>query len=435
MGKLQLIAALMLWLISASTAPSAVEELAQLQKQAHAARAAGDKRGYLDAALKVRTLLNDAPNAIEATARAYAGMPDNQNALAALNELAGMGQADDMMLAGTDEAFVTLHDLPEYKSILERFRQNKTPVARSEVAFNLPDGGLIPEDIDFDPQSKTFLITSVLEKKIVRVTSSGQVTAFASSPSGWPMLAIKVDAKRKRVWATEVALDGFTAATKADWGKSAVLCFDLRTGAMLHRIESLSHTALGDMALTEAGVPIVSDGERGGIYKVEDARLVLINEKDFISPQTPVVLPGGNLAAVPDYLRGIGILDLRDGQVRWVKHMDGHVDRAQHGAAKFALNGVDGLYFVDESLILTQNGTSPERVVRMKIDRSLTKVVSEDIIERATATLGDPTHGVLVGDWFYYIANSGWDALDEHGDVKAGEKLSPGVVMRFRLHE
>jgi hypothetical protein len=111
------------------------------------------------------------------------------------------------------------------------------------------------------------------------------------------------------------------------------------------------------------------------------------------------------------------------------------VDRAQHGAAKFALNGVDGLYFVDESLILTQNGTSPERVVRMKIDRSLTKVVSEDIIERATATLGDPTHGVLVGDWFYYIANSGWDALDEHGDVKAGEKLSPGVVMRFRLHE
>jgi hypothetical protein len=433
MGKLQLIAALLLWLISTSTAPSAVDEFAQLQKQAHAARAAGDKLGYLDAALKVRTLLNNAPNAIEATARAYAEIPDNQNALAALKEFAAMGEADDSMLAGNDKAFVALHDLPEYKSILERFRQNKTPVARSEVAFKLPDAGLIPEDIDFDPQSKTFLITSVLEKKIVRVSSSGQVSVFASSPSGWPMLAIQVDAKRNRVWATEVALDGFTAAPKADWGKSAVLCFDLRTGAMLSRIESLPHTALGDMALPETGVPIVSDGERGGVYRVENARLVLINEKDFISPQTPVALPGGNLVAVPDYLRGIGILDLKDGQVRWVTHVAGHGDAAQHGAAKFALNGVDGVYFADGALLLTQNGTSPERVVRMKLDRSLTKVVSEEIIERATATLGDPTHGVLVGDWFYYIANSGWDALDEHGDVKAGEKLSPGLVMRFRL--
>jgi hypothetical protein len=69
----------------------------------------------------------------------------------------------------------------------------------------------------------------------------------------------------------------------------------------------------------------------------------------------------------------------------------------------------------------------------MKLDQSQMKVVSEDVIERGTATLGDPTHGVVVGDWFYYIANSGWDALDERGDVKAGEKLSPGLVMRFRL--
>lgn len=433
MGKLQLIAALLLWLITASTAPSAVEQLAQLQKHAHAARGAGDKRGYLDAALKVRTLLNEAPNAVEATARAYADMPDNQNALAALNEFAAMGQVDDTMLAGTNKAFVALHDLPEYKSILERFRQNKTPVARSEVAFKLPDAGLIPEDIDLDPQSKTFLITSVLEMKIVRVSSSGQASVFASSPSGWPMLAIKVDAKRNRVWATEVALDGFTAAPKADWGKSAVLCFDLQTGKLLNRIESLPHTALGDMALTEAGVPIVSDGERGGVYKVENTRLVLINEKDFVSPQTPVVLPGGNLVAVPDYLRGIGVLDLKDGRVRWVNHVDGHGDGAQHGAAKFALSGVDGVYFADGALLLTQNGTSPERVVRMKLDRSRESVVTEEIIERATATLGDPTHGVVIGDWFYYIANSGWDVLGEHGDVKAGEKLSQGLVMRFRL--
>jgi hypothetical protein len=111
--------------------------------------------------------------------------------------------------------------------------------------------------------------------------------------------------------------------------------------------------------------------------------------------------------------------------VRWLNR-----DRG----AKVALNGVDGLYFADGAFILTQNGTSPERVVRMKLDQSQMNVVSEDVIERATPTLGDPTHGVVVGDWFYYIANSGWDVLDERGEVKAGAKLSPGLVMRFRLH-
>jgi sugar lactone lactonase YvrE len=424
MGRVKLFAAIVLWLISASSAPSAVEELAQLQKQAHAAHMAGDKAGYLDAALKVRILLNDAPNAMEATARAYAEDGESEHALAALNEFAAMGQADDTLLAGTDKAFVALHYLPAYKSILEHFRQNKTAVASSELATKLADAGLVPEDIDFDPQSKSFLITSVLEKRIVRVSSSGQSSAFASSPGEWPMLAIKVDAKRNRVWATEVALDGFSTAPKSDWGRSAVLCFDLNSGALRMRIEGPMHSALGDMALTEAGVPIVSDGDGGGVYRVEDGRLVLIKWKDFISPQTPALIPGRDLMMVPDYVRGIGILDLKDGQVRWLN---------RDGGAKVALNGVDGLYYVDGAIILTQNGTLPERVVRMNLDRSQTKVVSEDVIERATATLGDPTHGVVIGDWFYYIANSGWNVLDEHGDVKAGEKLSPGMVMRFRL--
>jgi hypothetical protein len=425
MGSIQFIAGLLLWIVSAQSSPRAVEELAQLRKQAHEARAAGDHRGYLEAAIKVRSLLNDSPGAIESTALGYAELNDKDQALAALKEFAEMGQADDSLVDGKDKIFVSLHELPEYKSILEHFRQNKTAIARSEHALTLADAGLIPEDIDFDSQSKTFLITSVLEKMIVRVSFSGQVAAFASSPSGWPMLAIKVDAKHKLVWATEVALDGFTNASKSDWGRSAVLCFDLHTGALRNRIEGPLHSALGDMALTEAGVPIVSDGGSGGVYKVEDGQLVLINGTDFISPQTPVVLPGGKLAAVPDYTRGIGILDLKSGSVRWLNH---------EGGAKVALNGVDGLYLADGALILTQNGSSPERVVRMKLDKSQVKVVAEDVIERSTATLGDPTHGVVVGDLFYYIANAGWDVLDEHGDVKAGEKLSSGRVMRFRLH-
>jgi hypothetical protein len=60
-------------------------------------------------------------------------------------------------------------------------------------------------------------------------------------------------------------------------------------------------------------------------------------------------------------------------------------------------------------------------------------VLSESIIERATPTLGDPTHGVVVGRYFYYIANSGWNVLDEHGNLLEGKSLPPSSVMRAKI--
>lgn len=132
----------------------------------------------------------------------------------------------------------------------------------------------------------------------------------------------------------------------------------------------------------------------------------------------------GHHVFVPDYARGIGILDLESEQVTWLNRGQGK---------QFALNGIDGLYFERGALILTQNGTSPERVVHLQLDKTLTQIVSEQIIERATPSLGDPTHGVIVDDSFFYIANSGWSDLDEHGQVKAGAKLSAARIMRFRL--
>ncbi len=127
---------------------------------------------------------------------------------------------------------------------------------------------------------------------------------------------------------------------------------------------------------------------------------------------------------VPDYLRGIGILDLRSGLVKWL---------SQDAPGNIAVNGVDGVYFHRGSLFLTQNGTSPEHVIRLELDRSQTRIVSSEIIEQATPGFGDPTHGVFAGDSFFYIVNSGWSELDDHGQLKPGSKLTAPRVMRFVL--
>jgi sugar lactone lactonase YvrE len=219
-------------------------------------------------------------------------------------------------------------------------------------------------------------------------------------------------------------LQGFDSVPKSDWGKSALLCYDLTTGKLIRRIEGPSGSALGDMALTLNGDVIVSDGDGGGVYRLPANGTVLerIDNGGFISPQTPVMHPDGKHIFVPDYLRGIGVLEIATRRVRWLS-MDG----------RYALNGIDGLYFDHGRLIAVQNGTSPERVVVFTLDANLTRIESEMIIEQSTPTLGDPTHGVVINGAFYYIANSGWDSIDDVGNVKPGAKLSEPRMMRTTL--
>ena len=423
-----IVASLVLIGLLGQSSPKASEELKKCRQQARAAHEADDKQARIEATLKVRQLLNDSPSALEGSAHAFADAGDVHRTIATLTEFADAGQVDDNLLNGSDQSFAKFHDLPEYQTILEHIRKNKGPVSQANLVFTLTDPRIVAEDIAFDKTSKTFLITSILEKKILRVTMKGKASAFADSPSHWPMFAIKVDAKRELVWATEAALKDFTPAPKADWDRSAVLCFDLRTGALLHRIEGPPHSALADLSLAQNGDPIVSDGFGGGVYRLVAGKLVLLNETDFISPQTADILPDGQHALVPDYLRGVGILDLDTGQVAWMNPVGGLGWRAM------ALSGIDGLYFDRDSIILTQNGTSPERVVRLRLDATYKRIFKFEAIEKGTATLGDPTHGVIVGRSFYYIANSGWSELDEHGEVKPESKLTGAHIMRFKLN-
>ncbi len=414
-----------LLLIAALDEPqkTAVERYNDLEQRVLAAAKAGDLPARIIADKELLHLLNGSPQVVEALARAYAASGDSRQALTALSTFADLGQADEDLLSGKDQRLAALHNLPEFRDVLTRLIHNKAPVSLGKTVITLPDAGLIAEDMDYDPRARSFLVTSIKEKKIVRVDKGGSVAHFASSPDGWPVAAVKIDARRGRVWATEVAFDGFSNVPKEAWGRSAVLCFNLRSGNLVSRIEGPAHTSLGDMVLNGQGDPIVSDGNGGGLYLVSNGRITLMDSTDFISPQTAAFLPGADSVVMPDYFRGLARLDLRTRKVVWMN---------EDGADKVALNGVDGVYIYGQSLILTQNGTSPERVIQVRLDPTLSHVVSSKIIEQSTPGL-DPTHGVVVGDAFYFIANSGWAELDEHGDVKPGMMLTPARIVMYKF--
>ena len=410
-------------LAQTAQAPAAIDQFARLQGELRRTHERGDAAAYLAASHSMYSFLNGSPRAALQlmSTETFAGKPDE--ALQSFAQFVAMGQSDEEVLKG--KSFDPLRDLPRYKGIYADMVANTIGKSGAEEVLQLQSTARIPEDIDYGPETKQFYISTVLGKQILQVNMTGGTTVFANAPDQWPMMALKVDPRRRVLWATEVALDGFAAVAKEDWGRSAILQYNLRSGRLLHRIEGPPKTALGDLALAANGDPIVSDGEHGGVYRVNRKTLsvVRIDAGDFVSPQTAAALPDGTHLLVPDYVRGIGLLDLHTRQVVWIP-MDG----------KHALSGIDGLYAVGNTLLATQNGTSPERVLRFAVNASKTRVLSESIIERATPTLGDPTHGVMVGDYFYYIANSGWDGLDEHGVAKEGKTITAPRIMRVNLN-
>lgn len=405
--------------------PNAAQRFAQLLQEVKQARQGKNAKAALQASLELAKLLHDSGPATEQVAMSYAEAGDQRHALEYLGNFAAMGQSDDTLASRL--AFKNLRNSTEFSQILVEMQSNEKPIERAFRVARFEDANLLPEDLDYDALSKSFFVTSVLKNKIVRVRMDGKEADFARAPDGWPMLAIKVDSKQGVVWATEVGMSGFASVPKKEWGRSALICFRLSDGTAIRKIEGPPESALGDMTLLRDGSVIVSDGAGGGVYRaapgLKEGQLERVDGGQFISPQTPAGIDGEHVF-VPDYAGGVGVLDLRNKQVQWIQANRRH-----------AMQGIDGLYLARGGLLATQNGTSPERVVFFGLDGTLQNVISEKVIERSTRTLGDPTHGVVVGNLFYYIANSGWNALDNNGKLKPGASMGSALIMATDIRD
>ena len=395
---------------------SAASQFQALTSQMRDAHKRADWQIFRARAAALSQLLNGSPDALLEVARADAQLGDDGRALELLRQFAEMGESNDVVK--TLPEFARLRQHSEFQSVLDQMQSNLRPLTHATLAFEIPDAGLLPEDIDYDPQSRRFFLSSVLENKIVSIGADHQMADFARAPDHWPVLALKIDARRRLLWATEVALEQFSNVAKTDWGRSALLSYDLQRGNRLRRIEGPPHSALGDMALTANGDVVVSDGAGGGVYLAQGDSLKRIDKGDFISPQTPACAPDDTRVLIPDYERGIGVITMATGQVHWFST-----------EGKYAFHGIDGMYLYRGRLIAVQNGTSPERVIAFDLTPNLSGVRSAEVIEAATDKL-DPTHGVMVGNEFYYIANSGWSALEDTGKLKNGAALTKARIMR-----
>jgi hypothetical protein len=301
---------------------------------------------------------------------------------------------------------------------IPQLQQNEAEVRRGEKLFQLPDPDLLVEDIAFDPNTGRYLLTSVRKKKIVSCDKAGNcrdVVVSSRATQLDAMLAIYVDAARNVLWATTAGMHIQEQFNSERDGHSALLKFDLKTFHLLRSYKPSDGKphALGDMTVAGNGDVYVSDGLSGDVYVAahnSDKLEPLVSSGVFVSPQTPALDKSESVLYVPDYAEGIAAIDLANRKVEWMR-----------AARPLAVEGIDGLYWTDAGLIATQNGTSPERVVRFH-QRDRNTLDSFDTLEANWPGLGDPTHAAVVNSTLYFIVNSGWDRVSEDES-----KFQPGA--------
>jgi hypothetical protein len=400
------------------------------RQQAAAAYKAKDYALAIDNLKKALELIPDHPTLFYNIAAISALQGKKSDAIAGLTKVAAMGLA---LHPEKDGDFDSIKDSAEFKTVLGKFESNKAPVINSTTAFTIHEKGLITEGLAYDSVSETFFVSSVHKRRILAVNKNFEARTFADEQAGlWSVLGMKVDAKRRLLWATTTAFPQMVNFNKDDENTSAVLKFDLTTGRLIKRYvlpnKPKGH-GLGDLTIDTNGNVFTTDSLTPAVYVIhpekdkEKDEIELFLENDgFVSPQGLAFSGDERRLFMADYSTGLFDIDVRTKKVVHLPPLEGAT-----------LLGIDGLYFYRGSLIGVQNGVAPWRLVRIALSDDFKRVERLQVVEANNPVFNEPTLGVIVKDSFYFIANSQWGLVDDKGQLGPADKLADPIILKMKL--
>lgn len=382
-----------------------------------------DYRRFMEEA---RSLAPQSPGVVWGVARAQARTGDRDQAMQGLERLVAMEAWYDVKASPDLEV---IRDEPRVKAVADAMAKLKERRGNSEVAFRGP-AGVNPESIAYDPRDKGFFLGSS-QRKIVKWLPNGIARDFASGPEAglWMVLGIKLDAKRRVLWANSCNLGAGGAMSPLDpesVGSGAIFRFHADTGKLLSKdiIGTKEKPAcVNDLTIGPGGEAYVTFGPelRGGsILRVDTSGGKV---ETFYQPDANFLGNGiaideaGKKLYVADSLRGVLAIDIQSRQGKLLPAPE-HV----------AMNTIDGLYVHRGTLVAIQNHPAITRVARFRLDSGRTAVTAVETLERNHPDFTLPTTGVIVGDTLYFVANTAVR------DAKENDAIVP-VILKVALRK
>jgi len=289
----------------------------------------------------------------------------------------------------------------------------------------------LTEGLARDPESGAFFVSSVHKRKIVRVDRQGHAADFvASGRDGlWGVFALAVDPARGSLYALSAPVPEMSGFDAAEDGATGVFEFDLRTAALRRKVllpapaERADRRAFNDLVIAADGTVYIGDGRNGAIVRLAPGAAAVtpfVPAGRLGSAQGLVLTPSGRGLYAADYARGLARVDLASGAVRFLAAPPDSV-----------LAGIDGLAAHGAALVATQNGIKPHRLLLITPNAAEDRLETVTLLTINDPRLDEPTLGTVVGDDFYYIANSQWSHFTDKGPRL--DELRPPAVLKLRL--
>ncbi|MBK9062481.1 MAG: hypothetical protein IPL89_04710 [Acidobacteria bacterium] len=371
---------------------------------------------------------DDAAAYLAATAWAHAG-----NAPAALEWLDQVWRLNSCLVP-LPKSFEDIASDPRFHDALAVIRAQAPKTHRSAVAFTLGARDLVPGDLAWDAATKVFYVASLRKRKIVRVTpgAAGAPAAMSDFAGGSPgdldaVLAVKIDAGRRRLWAVtavDPAMEGFRPE---DFGRSQLVAFDLATGAILGRWSPMTRPPhqFGGLAVDAAGNVWVTDTASGEVHVLRagaEELAVAAAAGAFVAPKSIAFSSDGTRVWVADLARGVYLLDTATGASTLLDQPPGPWPA-----------GLDGLVFHRNALVGVAGTVSVGRVGRWTLEPDGNSFSGMEILDCAHPAYRVPVGGTVAGDDYVYVANSQVDAVGEGGSMPPAGTLEDLVFLRLPL--
>lgn len=280
------------------------------------------------------------------------------------------------------------------------------PTTPATVKFN--SATLYPEGVEWDPNNKRFLVTSIRKGEIGSTKDDGTYWVFAKDPRMVSSVGIEIDTQRDRVLVCNSDPGAAEKSSPKTTGKLAALAvFQLSSGKLIKYIDLAKDMDGGhfcnDIAIDKDGTAYITDSFSPVIYKVDTHynASVLINDKTFSGKSFNL----NGIVVKDNYLL---VAKMNSGQLFKIP-----LDNPQsfnEVKLKEKFEGADGLLWApDNSLIVIANNNAHVGIPASAAINSVIKLTSNDNWKSASvkgkASTGDvfATTGTLRNGQIYVV--------------------------------
>ena len=356
-------------------------------------------------------------------ARLAVGAGQPAEALAQVRRYADAGLVVNL---AEDRTLSTLAGEPGFDALAAAIEANRAPVGADRLTplAAVPGDGLV-ESVAWDAARGRWLLAMIRDRTIVALDDAGGISPFLMPEAEiGGVLGLAMDARTGVLWAATAPLPPAVHGRPADAPRPApaLLKIDLASGRVLARYPAPDEDQmLGDVTLAPDGTVHVAGGDLFQLRPGGEALEVLLPAGQLRSPQGMAVTPDGAALVTADYSSGLWRVDRTSGAATRLE-----------APANASLIGVDGLITDGRFLYALQNGTAPQRVLKLTLDAGWRRIEAVEVLAANLPQLDEPTTGLVHDGELVFVSRSQWSDFDGEGAPRTPSP-EPALISRLRL--